>query len=199
MTIRNPHSSTTRRAAATAAAVLTLGILSGCGDTQGDLDATLPDDVEALSEDLGTLGDRVTALEDRLAEMEGGTPFGEEFVVEGAAVLTDPTAFLGEEVTVAAQVSELYDTTDAGVAFRIAGDVGEQLAVVSTDVPDELLHNDIVRVTGTVMMVEEGEFEQNFGVAADELFNNAVNFFVDADGKPAVAAESVEVVQAPGN
>lgn len=194
MTTKKLTGSTTRRASATAAAVLTLGILSGCGDTQGeDLDRTLPEDVEALSEDLGTLGDRVTELEDRLAELEPGLP--EDVPAgEGVAVFADPTAYVGEEVTVMAEVSELYDTTAAGRAFRLAADVGEQVAVISTDPPEELLANDVVRVTGTVHMVDEQAFEDNFGIAADELFNAPVNFFVDADGEAAIAADTVELV-----
>jgi hypothetical protein len=185
---------TTRGASTVAAAVLAIGTLAACGDTNDGGAPATADEVERLSEDLGTLDDRVTELEDRYGALELGEPLEGEPGGEEAAVFTDPSAYVGQEVTLTAEISELYDTTDAGAAFRIAGEVGEQVAVITTDPPDQLLANDVVRVTGTVMDVGQQSFEENFGIAADELFNSVENFFVDADGEVAIAADSVEVV-----
>lgn len=189
------HLTRTRRSAAALAAALSLGVLSACGNSGGD-DVVPADQVEELSEQLGTLDDRVTDLESGFADMETAEgPMEDEPADEGAAILADPREHVGEEVTVTAEISQLYDTTDAGSVFRIAGDVGEQVAVVSTDPPEQLLANDVVQVTGTVMLVDEPEFEEKFGIAADELFEEADNFFADVDGEAAIVADSVELVE----
>jgi hypothetical protein len=189
------HLSTrSRRAAVAATAVLALRGVAACGETvEGDVSA---DQIEDISQDLGTLDDRVTALEEsyqviepeQLLESEPGAG-------EDDPVFADPSAHVGEEVTVTAEVSELYDTTDAGAAFRISGDTGEQVAVITTDPPEELLANDVVEVTGTVRPVDEPEFEQNFGIALDELLNNTEGFLTDVEREAAIAADSVEVVE----
>jgi hypothetical protein len=182
---------TTRNLTVTAAAVLALGGLAACGG--GDVPDEAAQEIEQLSEELGTLDDRVTALEENWA---GAEP--EDLDDIPAGEVTEPFDEVGAEVTVSGPVSELYDTTDAGAAFRVAVESGEEVAVVTQDPPDELLDNDTVQVTGTVVRVDEGTFEDTFGIAVDELLNDADGFFVDADGEMAIDAESVELVESAG-
>lgn len=187
------HLSTrTRRAAVAATAAVLVGGVAACAG-EGDVPDELTQDVESLSEELGTLDDRITALEDQgAADVNVEEPSSE--AVEESAVFADPSAFVGEDVTLSGEITELYDTTDAGAAFQIVGPAGDPIPVVSTDPPEELLANDSVLVTGTVVEAAEASFEEDFGIAMDDLLNNTEGFLVDAEGQPVVAAESVEKV-----
>ena len=188
-----PTGRTPWRVAALAATTLALGGLTACGD---DVEGVDRSEIEQLSEELGDLDERVTGLEE--AQL-GAEPEDLDETPVGAAALpfADDTVELSQEVTVTGEVTELYDTTDAGAAFRIIGDdVTEPVAVVTTSPPEELLANDMVEVRGTVERVGEVSFERTFGIPADELLNNAEGFFVDAEGEVAIDAESVEVVSA---
>ncbi len=174
-----------RGAAAAAAAVLAVAGVAACSESSGGDTAGA---FETLSEELGSLDDRITELEKGRSGSEAGPPDDE------AALFTDPSGHVGEEVTVTGDVSELYDTTGAGAAFRISGEVGEEIPVVATDPPPDLLDDDVVRVTGTVVQVDGATFEETFGISAAELLKNSEGFFVDADGEAAIKADSVEKV-----
>ena len=44
--------------------------------------------------------------------------------------------------------------------------------------------------------VQRDSFEEDFGIAEDELFDDPDAFFEEAEGQPAIAATEVEVLQA---
>lgn len=148
------------------------------------------EDLQELENQLSSLDNRVTELEYD-ASAEGASPgdavgaveVGEEFWVE-------PSTVLGEDVTVSADVSEVV--TANGAAFRIAGDSGDPVAVIATHPPDGMEVGDTVRVTGAVKQIQRSSFEQDFGWAADELFDDPDDFFGEAEGEVAIAATEVE-------
>ncbi len=172
-----------------------LGIagVSGCSESAG------PEAGEVTAEDLQDLEDQVTELEDRIGVLEDGGP-GDDGTVDGAADDTDAffgdaESYVGQQVTVSAEVSELVPTSDNGSAFRIAGESGDPIAVVSASPPPQLDQSDVVRVTGTAKQVNRDNFEEDFGVAADELFKDADAWFTEADGQIAISADEIEVLQ----
>jgi non-ribosomal peptide synthetase component E (peptide arylation enzyme) len=64
--------------------------------------------------------------------------------------------------------------------------------------PEGLDAEAVVRVTGTVQMVQRESFEEDFGLVEDELFDDPEAFFAEAEGQPAIAATEVEILQAEG-
>ena len=192
--------SAARRAgrAATAVTALAVGLagLSACGDSAG------PEAGGVTTEDLQELEDQLTGIEDRVGVLEDSGMTGEDGAAGEAALGEDSDAFfgdtgasVGQQVTVSAEVSELVTTTDLGGAFRIAGEGAEPVAVVSATPPPQLDQGDVVRVSGTVVQVQQDTFEADFGVAAEELFEDADGWFDEADGQIAIAATQVEVLR----
>jgi hypothetical protein len=92
-------------------------------------------------------------------------------------------------------VSGVITTSNVGSAFRIGNQTGEPIAVVSASPPAQLDVSDVVRVSGTVVRVQRDAFEQDFGITADELFDDADAFFSAFDGEVAIAADRIEVLQ----
>ena len=189
------------RAAVTVAAIAVgLAGITGCGDSAG------PEAGGVTTQDLQDLEDQVTGLDDRVGVLEDSGMAGNGGA-EGEAALGDDSdaffgdteAYVGQQVTVSAEVSELVTTTDLGSAFRIAGEGAEPIAVVSATPPPQLDQSDVVRVTGTVMEVQRDTFEADFGVAADELFEDADGWFEEAEGQIAISASEVEVLQEQAN
>lgn len=189
------------RASRAITAVMAAGVgvvgLVGCGsESQG------PEAGAVTVEDLQRLEDRIADLDDRVGDLEEGGDRGTEGGDDTAAVVDDSEAFfadaesyLGEQVTVSAEVSDLVATTEVGGAFRIAGEGSEPIAVVSATPPPQLDQSDVVRVTGPAMEVRQDSFEEDFGVAADELFEDADAWFADAEGQVAISADEIEVLQ----
>ena len=175
------------------AAAIGMGGLAACGDSAG------PEAGEVTTEDLQHIEDDLGALEDRVGVLEGGMADGEAPVdpvlEDESGLFEDAQALIGQEVTVSAGVSEVMTTTDVGSAFRIGDDSGEPIAVLTASPPQQLDVDDAVRVTGTVVKVQRDTFEQDFGIAADELFDDADAFFSDFEGEVAVAADRVETLQ----
>ncbi|MGY1710171.1 hypothetical protein ACI8AC_11750 [Geodermatophilus sp. SYSU D00758] len=188
------------RAGRGTAAVVAIGLglagITGCSDSAG------PEAGQVTTEDLQEIEDQVAGLDERVGVLEegGGDAGVDAGVGAGAeddtdAFFGDSQSYVGQEVTVSAEVSELVTTTDIGSAFRIAGEQGDPVAVVSANQPVELEQNDVVRVTGTVVQVQRDTFEQDFGVAADELFQDADGWFEEEEGSIAISADEVEVLQ----
>jgi hypothetical protein len=176
----------TRTALAGGVTALAL-VLTGCSDSAGpEAGAVTTEDLQGIEERLGAFDERLGVLEERAGAAVAG---GDD------AAATEPE-IVGQEVTVSAEVSELITSTDAGSAFRIAGDSGPSVAVLATSPPEGLDANTVVRVTGTVQMVQRDSFEEDFGIAEDELFDDPDTFFEEAEGQPAIAATEVEVLQA---
>ncbi|WP_116452301.1 hypothetical protein [Blastococcus litoris] len=174
------------------AAALGMGGLAACGDSAGpEAGEVTTQDLQQIEDDLGALEDRVGILEDGMADP--GAPV-DPAVEDEAGVFEDAEALVGQEVTVSAAVSDVMTTTDVGSAFRIGDDSGEPIAVLSAS-PQELDVDDAVRVSGTVVEVRRDSFEQEFGIAADELFDDADAFFSDFEGEVAITADRVEVLQ----
>jgi len=182
-----------RRAGRTAgvllAAAIGMGGLAACGDSAG------PEAGEVTTGDLQQIEDDLTALEDRIGVLEDGEVPVDPVVEDESGLFDDSEALIGQQVTVSAGVSEVMTTTDVGSAFRIGDDSGEPIAVLSASPPSELQADDVVRVSGTVVTVQRDSFEQDFGIAADELFDDADAFFSDFEGEVALAADRVEVLQ----
>lgn len=177
---------------ASVALAASLGGLSACSDSAG------PEAGEVTTEDLQELQDDVTTLEDRVGTLEGMDPADEAMTGEETSdELTDDeqAELVGQDVTVSAEVSELITDSDVGSAFRIAGDSGPSIAVLATAPPEGLDKDDVVRISGTVKMIARDSFEDDFGIAEDDLFDDADGFFKDSEGDVAIAATDIEVLQ----
>lgn len=187
-----------RGAATVAAAIVGLGGIAGCSDSAG------PEEGAVTVEDLQDLQEEVTALDDRVRALEDGagteTPAGD--VADDPA--DDPAddeffgneeELVGQQATVTAAVSGSITTNAVGSAFRIAGGSGEPVAVLSATPPPNVDQSDVVRVSGAVVRVQEDTFEEDFGIAADALFEDPDAFFADEEGQVAISATRIEVLQ----
>ncbi|WNV77666.1 hypothetical protein [Geodermatophilus sp. DSM 44513] len=182
------------------AAAIGMGGLAACGDSAGpEAGGVTTEDLQGIEDDLGALEERVGVLEDAPADAGASvdpTAEGEAGVVEDeAGVFDDAQSLIGQDATVSAAVSEVITSSDVGSAFRIGNETGEPIAVVSASPPAQLETDDVVRVSGTVVQVQRDTFEQDFGIAADELFDDPDVFFDTFDGEVAMAADRVEVLQ----
>lgn len=183
-----------RAATALVAAAIGMGGLAACGDSAGpEAGGVTTEDLQGIEDDLGALDERVGALEDAPAA-DAGAPV-DPAVEDEAGVFEDAQSLIGQDATVSAGVSEVITSSDVGSAFRIGNETGEPIAVVSASPPAQLETNDVVRVSGTVVQVQRDTFEQDFGIAADELFDDPDVFFDTFDGEVAIAADRVEVLQ----
>lgn len=152
--------------------------LTGCGDSAG------PEAGEVTTERLQRLEGQLGGFEERLGMLE-----------QRAGDQNVEPEIIGEQVTVSAQVSEVVTSSGVGSAFRIGGDEGPAIPVLTTSPPEGLDDNDVVRVTGTLVEVARESFEEDFGVAADELFDDPDAFFEESEDQPAIAATEIEVLQ----
>ncbi|MGY1709318.1 hypothetical protein ACI8AC_07370 [Geodermatophilus sp. SYSU D00758] len=185
-----------RAAAALVAAAIGMGGLAACGDSAGpEAGGVTTEDLQGIQDDIGALDDRVGALEDGVGDADAPVDPVPPVPEDEAGVFEDAQALIGQEVTVSAAVSEVLTTTDVGSAFRIADETGEPIAVISANPPAELDVDDVVRVSGTVVQVQRDTFEQDFGIAADGLFDDAEAFFSAFEGEAAIAADQLEVLQ----
>ena len=184
-----------------AAAVLALGVsgLAACSeDSAGpEVGEVTLEDLQGIEEQVGALEERVGVLEEEGAGAGAGAGVGEEAEAEeGQEIFTDAESLIGQEGTVSGAVTEVITiASDVGSAFRIGGNTGEPVAVLSANPPAELEVDDVVRVSGTVVRVQRDTFEEDFGIAEDELFDDPDAFFEEEEGQAAVAADSIEVLQ----
>lgn len=202
------------RAGRTAAMAVAVALgLTGCtgpggddppGPAVGDA-ADVRDEVAGLQDEVTRLEDQVERLEDRVAGLEEPAVDGDPDAPEdepdppgaGDTFFDDPEALLGERVTVRGEVAQVLAATDVASAFRIAGETGEPVVVVSATPPPELARGDVVEVSGTAVEVDPDTFEADFGVAADALFDRPGTWPAGATGEVALAASGVEVVRSP--
>jgi hypothetical protein len=184
-----------RAVTALAAAALGMGGLAACSD-----DSAGPEAGGVTAEDLQQFEDDLRGLEERVGVLEGGVGADEDMAggAEDAAFYGDSESYVGQEVTVSGEVSEMVTTTDVGSAYRIAGESGDPIAVVMSTPSADLDANDVVRVTGTVVQVERDTFEEDFGLAAEEVFDDADAWFEEEEGSIAISAERMEILQAQG-
>jgi len=149
------------------------------------------EDLQSIEEDLGAMEERIGTLEEGNSASAGD----EEAVVNDGGIWDDAESLVGQEGTVSAAVSEVVTSTDTGSAFRIGGEGGEEIAVISANAPSGLQLDDVVRVSGTVVQIRQDTFEEDFGMSADDLFDDAEGFFEEEEGNIAISADSVEVLQ----
>ncbi|WP_164704556.1 hypothetical protein [Blastococcus litoris] len=187
------------------ALVVTLGVAGCSGPAAVDPSALTAEDLDGIREQVDALEDRVTDVEDRLSALEDppddggpGGPGAEPGVPGGDdTFFGDPRSFLGQEIAVRGEVTEVLSSSDVASAFRVTGDVGEPVAVVSATPPPGVATGDLVEVTGTAVEVDPDTFEADFGIAADELFPSPETWLAQAEGEVAVAATRIEVGEAP--
>ena len=191
-----------RTAGAVIAAVVGMGALAACSD-----DSAGPEAGGVSAQDLQEVEDQVAGLDERVGVLEEGVGAEGLGVEEDAGIgadddtaafFEDDESYVGQEVTVSAEVSEMVTTTDVGSSFRIAGESGDPIAVVSASPVAEMDANDVVQVSGTVVQVQRDTFEQDFGIAADELFEDADAWFEEEEGSIAISADRIEVLQEQG-
>jgi hypothetical protein len=200
------HATRVRRGRTAGVAVAVALGLVACSDPVADPSALTREDVDGIRGELDALGDRLATVEDRLSALEEGpdrdpgdrvdepgSPDGEDTFF-GA-----PRSFLGEEISVRGEVAELLASSDVASALRIAGEVGEPVAVVTVTPPPEVATGDVVEVAGTAVEVDPDTFEADFGIAADELFADPRAWLADADGQVAIAAIAIELVGPTGD
>ncbi len=175
-------------------------VLAACGNPAVPAPTgTTSDDLEQVREEVADLKDRVSTLEDRLVDVSPEKPVeqaGEKpgSADEEGAFFGAPSTSVGEEVTVRGKVVEFLAATEVASAFRIAGNVGEPIAVVSVTPPPDLAIGDAVEVSGAVVKIDPDTFEADFGIAADELFDDPEAWLGDAEGQIALAAGRIEAV-----
>ncbi len=201
------------------AVAVTLG-LTGCSGPAEESPAVAADDAAALREEVAGLRDEVTrledqvtgledlvaALEDRVSGPDGPTVDGAPDEPQGAAdplgagqiFFDDPESRLGQRVTVRGEIAQVLAATEVASAFRLAGQVGEPVAVVSATPPPEIARGDVVEVSGTAVEVDPATFEADFGVAPDALFDRPGSWLAGATGQVALAAVSLEVIRSVG-
>ena len=162
-------------------------VLTGCSDSAGpEAGAVTTEDLQRLEGQLGGFEDRLGELENGMLEMEAGA---------GAGAAEEPD-IIGQEATISAEVSEVITSTSVGSAFRVGGESGPSVAVLSGSAPEGLDANDTVRITGTVQLITRESFEEDFGLVEDELFDDPDGFFGEFEGQPAIAATEIEILQA---
>lgn len=195
--LKRPTGSRSKRGAATAAALaLSLAVVSGCSDDSAGPEAggVTVEDLQGLEEQVGGLEERIGTLEEEAAA--GPVDDGEEVAGAEEEEVSGAEALVGRQGTVSAEISELITTTDVGGAFRIAGEGGgEPVAVISATPPPTLDESDLVRVSGTIHLIQRDSFEEDFGVAEEDLFEDPDAFFETEEGQPAIAASEIEVLQ----
>lgn len=185
-----------RRAASVVAAVIGAASITACGDSAG------PEVGAVTTEDIQEFEDRIDDLDERLGVLEDSGALPEDIDDEAPEAVPDVSAdffaesdvYVGKQVTVSAAVSEVVATADAGTAFRIADDSGDPVLVVSTSPPADLNPDDVVRVTGSVLVLRQDTFEQEFGVAPDEVFEDPEAFFGEEEDEVGIAADDVQLL-----
>lgn len=121
----------------------------------------------------------------------------QEPVVDDAGVFdtpdyADPMSFVGQTVTVSAEVNDLISTQ----AFTIAGTLqtgADELLIVSAGGGPAVTEDSAVEVTGTVL--------ERFDVVGAEEFVGADlddGLFTDRNGEPYIQADTVELIPATG-
>lgn len=110
-------------------------------------------------------------------------------------VLSNTEAYVGQQVTVSAEVDEVVVTPGA---FALGGEIDDDelyvLPTTEAEVPSEDIDEDTtVRVQGRVEMVDTELFLEE-----DVLFEDDDAFDADRfDGSPAVVASQIEVIEDP--
>jgi hypothetical protein len=197
MTRLKRHRTATTIAGALAAPVL---LLSACSDTAGEETGASVEDIQEDA-DAGVAEEPLAeepAAEEPLAE-EGVAeePLAEEGVAEGDAlgfdeVGADTESFVGQEVTVSAEVNEQLSEN----AFTIAGEDSalEPLLVVSATGPMTIVEGDAVQVSGTVMQAFDlPTVEQELGVDLQD------DLFTEFEQQPYIQASAVDSTVAAEN
>ena len=175
-------------------------VLAGCSDpVVPEPSGVTARDLERVRDRIAELEDRVAVLEDRLADGDSGEQVDEPGSSPGTgdSFFDDPDSSVGQQVTVRGGVAGVLAATDVASAFRIAGDGGDPVTVVSVTPPPELATGDLVEVSGTAVEVDRDTFEAEFGIAAAALFEDPDAWFADAEGQVAIAAVRIEVLPAP--
>jgi hypothetical protein len=176
------------------AAVLAVAGLGACGSAGPEVGITT-DDIQDLENQIDALDERLGALEEGGALPEDLDDASPEAVPDVSDDLwSGPDVYVGQTVTVSAEVTEVVAIADAGTAFRIAGDSGDPLLVVSTSPPDDLDTGDVVRVMGSVLVLRQDTFEQEFGAAPGDVFDDPDAFFQDAEDDIGIAADDVQMI-----
>jgi len=104
----------------------------------------------------------------------------------------DPMSFVGQSVTVSAEVNDLVSTQ----SFTIAGTLdtsAEELLIVSATGGPAVTEDSVVKVIGTVM--------ERFDVAGAEEFAGTDlddGLYTAYEGEPYIQAETVELIPATG-
>ncbi len=191
-----------------AAVLLAVGLgLTACSDTPApEVSGVSEQDLDEVRDEVSALQDRIDGLEEQLAEAGPDEPGGpdEEPGDEPApedepdreeaedTFFGDPATFLGEAITVQGQVAEVLASTDVASAFRLAGEGGDPVPVISATPLPDVARGVAVEVSGRAVEVDPATFEADFGIAADALFDDPAAWLADAEGTVAVAADAVQ-------
>lgn len=191
------HMSVTRRVGLSVAAVTAIAGLGACSESAG------PEEGEVTTEDLQQIQDDLGAIEDRVEAIESAAPAAEGVADDDELAGDDMTdelfedgeSLIGQDVTVSAAVTEVVVSGDSGIAFMIGGESGEPVAVLSADPMADLELETVVEVSGTVVTIQRDTFEEDFGFAEDELFDDPDAFFAEHEGEVALAADTVDIIE----
>ncbi|MGY2129762.1 hypothetical protein [Blastococcus sp. SYSU DS0617] len=202
-------------ATATATAI---GLAACSGPSATEPTGATAAELTEVREELAGLRNRVATLEDRVGELQDslaeggedepveepdapdgpdGEPPGEAPPDPDRSFFGEPEAPLGEQVTVRGEVVDVLTSTPVASALRVAGEAGEPVVVVTVTPSPEIGTGDQVEVSGTVVDVDPDTFEADFGIAADELFDDPRAWLDDAEGQVAIAATRIETLPAP--
>lgn len=170
-------SRTRRLAGVLVAAGIGTGVLAGCGGTAGPETGVSVDEIQEE------------------AEAGAGTGVGEGVgadVDADAVAEDDVNRYLGQRVTVSAEVNEVLSPN----SFTIAGTAGSggagELLIIANDPGVLVEEENAAAVTGTVRQAFDlAAVESEFGVDYDDTL------YDDYDGRPYIVAESIDPTIAP--
>lgn len=170
-------SRTRRLAGVLVAAGIGTGVLAGCGGTAGPETGVSVDEIQEEAE----------------AGAGAGVNEGVGADVDADAVAEDDVnRYLGQRVTVSAEVNEVLSPN----SFTIAGTAGSggagELLIISNDPGVLVEEENAAAVTGTVRQAFDlAAVESEFGVDYDDTL------YGDYDGQPYIVAESIDPTIAP--
>lgn len=104
--------------------------------------------------------------------------------LEGREIFEEADTFIGQEVTVSAEVNEVLGPE----AFVMAGGDVPDLLVIGATGTTPVEEGDVVKVTGEVIEFVVLDIEEEFGLDLDD------ELFVDYEDEHAIVASSVEVI-----
>lgn len=120
--------------------------------------------------------------------VEATEPDAPDVGVTVGDITENPTAYMGQNVTVSGEVEEIYTT---GAFTLDGGDWGmdDDLLVVGATAPRAITEDDLVQVTGEVRQFTLVDVERDLGADLDD------EVFARWENRPVVVAQSTQLLE----